>query len=555
MSRRLEIGIAALASATLSGALLWPALLEFGSRLPGGWASWGQGWGMARLRWTLSGQSLPAVDGPVVLAGWPQLLSGAGLWELGGPAAAVTLSVWLWLAAGLWVSWCAARSLGASRLGASLGALAAGLNPVIWRATREGWLEWLAVPLIALAFWGALAPGEGKKGALIGIIGGLAAGATAACTPALGAATALMVSLAALGRGGDRFMLVTTPALAGALLGGWPYRGIVPMPRPNLDALLAYLDPADLLAPFWVWRDWGLHLGLGLALALAAGAWLWRRGEARRATLLALAGAAALGLLLALGPELRWGATPLVVGGQALPLPAAFFQRFIGAGMLIHWRIALVPVGVALGLLLSQLRAPRLAGGALALLAAELLLAPRLPTVDGRVPVAITQLAEGSGPLLQLPLELGAVEGDEGRAFKALYWQGVHRRPLVTGMASLWESPLFHEPLVILAVNAQLQEERWAVPPAGPASVLRELGVAGIIVDRSGSTVGALALLDRLLYKAMESPQRDLAGRIDLYTVPEGRGWRTQVEPMELTELRKAPKDWLSSADYLSAWQ
>lgn len=553
MPRRLEVGLAALASACLSALVLWPALADFGARLPGGWAAWGQGWAMARLRWTLSGVTPPAVEGPVVLAGWPQLLTGAGLWDLAGPAGAVTLSAWLWLGAGALAVYLAARSLGAGPLAASLGAMAANFNPVVLRATREGWLEWLAVPLVALAFWGAAHPDEGRASWARGALGGLAAAACGLCTPALGVATSLMACWIALGRGGARVAAVALPALGGSLAVGWGYRGGAPMPRPMVEKILAYVDPVDLAAPFWVWRGWGLHAGLSLVLGLVAAALLLR--ARRGAALSALGGASALGLLLSMGPALQWGGVRVQLGSLRVPLPAVLPELLLEPGVLVNWKVALVPALVALGLLLSQVEARRFLAPALLLLLGEWALAPRTPTVDGRVPVAIEQLAEGEGLLLQLPLELAAVEGDEGRGFKALYWQGVHGRPLLTGMAPVWRSRLFNEPVVVLAANAQVESERWAVPPAGPASVFRELGVVGVIVDRSDSAPGTLALLDLLMAKAFESPQRDLAGGVDLYAPsredPEG----FPVGALPLTEVGDAPPDWRAPDEYLRRWR
>ncbi|MCB9765149.1 MAG: hypothetical protein H6739_35575 [Alphaproteobacteria bacterium] len=547
MRRPVEGLIAVLGAAAVSAATLWPALGRLGEALPGGWAAWGQGWGMARTRWALTGVEAPPVDGPVVLAGKLQLLTGALLSGAVSLPAAVTLTTWAWLAAGVLALYGVARAVGAGPVAAAAAAAVGGLNPAVLQAVHSGWLEWLGVPLVALALWGAASPEAGWRAP---VVGGVAAGLAALCTPVFGVVTLMMAGWASLGAGGRRTAAVVGLGAAVAAPALWPWRHGAAMPRPMVEGLVAYVDPVDLAAPLWTWRAWGVHAGLAGLAALAGGLWLMRR---HRGWVAALGGAAALGVVLALGPEVAWGGIKLRLGGGAVPLPARLLQLPLPPGTVLNWKIAMVPAMAAAGLLVARLpRRP--AAGVLALALVEALaLSGTCPTVDGRVPVAIAQLAEGEGTVLHLPIETGPES--EGLNLRALYFQAVHRRPLLTGMGPTWRSRLLADPLVVLAANAQAEEPRWAVPPAGPVSVLRDLGVTALVLDRAPLGPGPLAVLDRLLTKACESPQRDLAGRVDLFHIPPGEPTGFPIEALPLAPVDQRPDRWLTPAEYLARWR
>lgn len=546
MRRPSEIPLAVLAATLLAAAVMAPALLQPATLLAGGWASWGQAWGMARLRWELSGATIPAVDGPVVLAGYPQRLSGAALSAILELPVAFNVATLLWLAAGVLAVGLAARALGASRLGAAAAAVLGGLNPALLHAAGQGWTEWLAAPLIAVGLYGAIAEGQDLRRSLLA---GLGAGLTALCTPVLGVATVAVAAVAALARGPRRAVMVLGFGALMAMPGLWPWRHGGALPRPNVQRLLASLDLADLLSPLWTWRAWGVHPGLALWLGLGAALWLARREAMGRA----LAAASGLGLVLALGGELQWGGAR--IGQSGLPLPGRLVELLIGPDAVFNWKIAVIPAMIAGALALARLRDPRLLGAALALGLAELAWRGPVDTVDGEVPIGVAQLAEGEGAVLHLPLEVG-FPAPEGTNLRALYFQAIHRRPLVTGMAPTWVSPLYGDPLVILAANAEIEQDLWAIPPAGPVMVLKSVGVRQIVLDRRMVSVGSLALLDRLLARACESPQRDLVGRVDIFTIPaQAAGSPLVPEAMRLTELRYLPEGWYTPEEYLSRWR
>lgn len=546
MRRASEIPLAMAGSGALAALALWPALSHPATRLAGAWASWGQAWGMARLRWELSGSPIPAVDGPVVLAGLPQRLSGAALSALVDLPVAFNLVTWLWLAAGVFAVWLAARGLGASRWGAAVAAILGGLNPALMQAAGQGWTEWLAAPLLALGLYGALAEGEDLRN---GLLGGLGAGLTALCTPVLGVAAVAVSGLAALGRSPRRALTLVAAGALMAAPGLWPWRHGGALPRPNVQRLLASLDLADLLAPLWTWREWGVHPGLALWLGLGVALWMARGDRPARALLAALF----LAVVLALGGELQWGGARL--GASGVPLPGRLIERLIGPDAVFNWKIAILPGLVAAALAVSRLGQPRLLALFAAAALAEAAYNGPVDTVDGEVPIGVRQLAEEEGTVLQLPLEVG-FPAPEGTNMRALYFQAFHKRPLVTGMAPTWVSPLYGDPLVVLAANAEIEQDLWAIPPAGPVMTLKSLGVRQILLDRREVSVGSLALLDRLLARACESPQRDLVGRLDIFTIPTTTDSSPLVpEAMRLTELRYLPAGWYSPQEYLSRWR
>jgi hypothetical protein len=534
---RREATLATLAALILAALLVGPGLWQLGELLPGGSRAWSQAWGAWRML-----REAPAVQGDVVLAGAPVLLSVRVLEPLFGLASATSLAVWLWLSAGLVSGWLLARRVGANRPAAAATSLALGANPVVLGGLAEGRYEWLLAPALALGLWGAVEPDRRLKWALIG---GLGAALTAAFTPLMGLVSTALLALVALSHSARRGGAILALGALGTAAAAWPWAGLEHLPVEE-GWLAAWSNPGDLLEPFYAWRETAAP-GLALWLIVASGLWRVLARRDREPLLVGLLVALGVGVVLSWGTDLSWGGQTLDLGGRSLPMPAGWLQTAMPVHPLLTWKTALLPAMACGALVLARLEA-RLAWVALALLGLEaLVLEGPAPAVDARVPQAVLQL-RGEGPLVDLPID------SEGRGFghRYLYLQTRHQRPLLSGMAPLRRGLLLNEPLVVLSANAALGESRHAAPRRGVGDVLEGLGVRTVLFHREHLDVGGRVLLDRLFAHAFEAPQRDLVAGVDVYTLPPG-----ELEELDLVgfeDPHEPPLGWQDPEDYLEGW-
>ncbi|HJN76985.1 MAG TPA: hypothetical protein QGF58_23875 [Myxococcota bacterium] len=516
-----EFPVAVAAALGLAALLLHPALYGLGEVLPGEARAYGQAWGA----WSLFHEA--EVAGEVVLAGWPVLVTIALLDLLLPLAVATTLAVWAWLAAGLAAVYLCARSRDAPLPGALAAALVAGANPALLQGVHEGRYEWLVVPWVALALF--------QKRPLWTMVGLLGA---AAHSPLFGLVTALLAATVAVTVSYKRAGATLAAGGLCAGLAALPYRELRRLPVEE-QSLEAFANAGDLLEPFYSWRPDAAAPGIALWLALAGAAWLL----AKRRLDVALAVAALLGIVLALGPELWWGRTGFRLHERPVPLPAALIEAMLPSLPTLTWKAAMVPAMVAAGLLLGPLRRP---GFGVAALVLGFALSRSLPTSDASIPRSVEQLADGDAPVLHLPV------ATDSHNLRLLWFQTAHARPLFTGMGPLEASELLADPLVVLALNATAQEPRYAVPDRYPRTILMTLGVREVLLHRDGAELGGLVLLDQLLGGQLGSPQRDLVGEVDVYRIPAGHGGEEPLavpvqEPGDPPEGWLAPERWLET--------
>jgi hypothetical protein len=406
--------------------------------------------------------------------------------------------------------WSLARLGGASPPAAALGCAVALASPPVLGAFAAGNLGLVVVAPAALALGLAW---SGHRWAA-----GLAVLACGACDRSAGLAAGCA---AWLGGGG-------VPTLLAALIAA--ARGA--------DGSTETLELTDLAAPLLTLRAGAVAPGLALLLALA---WFVEAPEARRAGFAAL--------VLALGPLLRLAGDVVTIEAGAVPLPGILGEvvaPFSG------WTGALPVLAAAVGLGLARL--PRVgAAWVLAVVSAvEVLGSGRPAPVDLDPPPAVAALAEGTGRVLDLPVELSLGEPTAPRGTHALYrWYAtLHGRPIATPMGRLTASEaLFAEPGVVLAVNAALGGERFLLPPGVPGDAASALGITEIALHRR-LFVGSLAVLDPVFARMYGPPRRDTAGDVDLYRVTgTGKG---QVAPTPLRAAGDpAAAGWRTVADYL----
>ncbi len=419
--------------------------------------------------------------------------------------------------------WGFARHAGATPV---LAAVAVGIGaapPLVFAGIQAGSPDLFAVVWVAAAL--TFLPRSGARAQALGVAAVVLCGL---CDARLGAVT----GLAAAAAGGGSWALFA--ALVAAGLGA------------SSAAAAGSLDPADVAAPFLALRPGALGPGLAVVAAL-----LWGGVDAplRRAGWLAL--------VFALGPVLQAFGEPLTVSGAGVPLPALLIAVFAdGEG----WQSALLVAAVAAGLGLA--RRPRVGFASalvpLALAEAWVGWAGPSPCLRLEEPVALAALAERTGGVLDLPVEvqldaerLGAPPGAHGLY---LFQRRLHGRPLAVGPGPLRAvHPLYGEPGVVLALDAGLGAERFLIPPARPGETLRGLGIAEIVVHRTLFSPQALALLDPLFFKLYGAPQRDHAGQVDLYRIADAGPTRPPtLEPLHASG-GPAPAGWLALPAYLAA--
>ncbi|MCB9758920.1 MAG: hypothetical protein H6739_03700 [Alphaproteobacteria bacterium] len=236
---------------------------------------------------------------------------------------------------------------------------------------------------------------------------------------------------------------------------------------------------------------------VSLVLLAAAGVVLWRRRPEGWGAIVAMAG---VGAVFALGPYLKLGEDPLLLGGRPLALPF----RWLGALHPFLERLTwpqrwgmLIPLG--LGALAC--RAPRPWLWVPAVVLEALLLSGNAPlqTQDVRDLEPWRVLSAASGAVIELPL---AREGLDAPlvGLHARY----HRRPMVNPMllppgAALpegWRDWVAAQPLM---VYLQSFEEGRYPPDPGPDAVrtMQEAGVAAIALDALPGSVITEGVVNR----------------------------------------------------------
>ena len=234
-----------------------------------------------------------------------------------------------------------------------------------------------------------------------------------------------------------------------------------------------------------------------------------------------LAGAAVLSLI-SVGPRLYLGRALVVIGGQALPLPAELLGRLPGLGRITHWyRVA--PVA---GLLLAALASrwgdrrwsPLLA---LALLLDLTLLAP-LPFPHATTPPPDPEIAVGlpaSGAILELPASTQGLEAEVIWRNAGGLQQVGHGRPISSTMM------LLPEPATLTPWKEALGEISTAGrldPALGPA--LEAAGFRYLLLRRGWPARGSRQSLPGL-WRCLGPPLRSSADAWlwDLSPVLQGR--------------------------------
>jgi hypothetical protein len=305
------------------------------------------------------------------------------------------------------------------------------------------------------------------------------------------------------------------------------------------------LDPFDALAPFHPLRAGAVAPGLA---ALVGAALLVRDRGLRRAAIAAF--------VLALGPVLRAYGADVAPGGRGVPLPGIALTLLSPSGE--GWGACLVVAAVASGLGLATVpaRAPLLLLP-LALAEAAFLGGTRLPTTRLAPAISERYLNERKGGVLDLPVEVaGLATAPEGSHGTYLWLQTIHHRPLPVGPAPLTTADaLFGEPGVVLAIDAELGGDPFLVPSMPPGQTLRRMGVTEIVVHRDRMRGEALAVIDPVFSKLYGAPQRDHAGKLDLYRLRDD-GHELAAGPVNPERLRR-PTDpdilgWRPVSEYLA---
>ncbi|MDP6934795.1 MAG: hypothetical protein QGG40_17875, partial [Myxococcota bacterium] len=296
--------------------------------------------------------------------------------------------------------------------------------------------------------------------------------------------------------------------------------------------------------------------GACLGASMLFAAWVGWTGTSDSRRLVALGAGL---VLLALGPVLQVGGSPVLLGGRGVPLPTAIVEGIMGP---VDGRMALVPAGVCMGLACAlgwRWRAPWL-GAILALLDSAVLGGAGLPVplVDGTPPRAVRALSDGTGAVLHLPFDVRGAGGLPTYNARWLLFSRAHGRPVAVGLDPLHESALFSDPLVLMALNGAQGSERWATPLRNPGVGLLAAGVSDVVVHRREFPSQGLALLDAALTRALVSPQRDLADEIDRYPIPAdpsvpGEGLSLPLVPIP-EDGSSPPEGWTTIAGFMAAW-
>lgn len=230
-------------------------------------------------------------------------------------------------------------------------------------------------------------------------------------------------------------------------------------------------------------------------------------------------GSALLSVLLSLGPYLR-------IGGRAFDLLLPWSPPIVG--LLRHPLRFNLTTGFCLavtgGLGLSHIlaRSKRrwrhpLVGGMIALLLFEFLCLP-FPTTPADVPAYYTALASapGDGAVLDLPM-------GRHRSKLYMYYQTVHRRPLVEGHVSRTPPQAYAFIEATPVLRSLLHCRDWALPPADLTPLLPTLHAEGIeVVILHKELVTAASLAEWLAARSAAPDYED--ERIAVYaTRPAGR--------------------------------
>jgi len=386
------------------------------------------------------------------------------------PAALHNLWVALLLLLGGWGTWQLCLQRGASLWGAMLGSTVWVSAPFFQHETLNGTTELLAagaLPWLALTLLRLLARPTLARGALVGLVTGLAVAASAynLFFAALLGACILAIHLA---RGEQLHARATLPAAsaAAAVLAcfavplAWLHRShgatevyarreqwmALELDLPDSYAsLLDWVDPGATPIPFDMtypdgstfeyWTTSTVYLGL-VALGLAVLALARRRGDALFLVLLLV------GALVSMGAWLRLDSEPLFLFGQAIPLPAqalaALFPPFVITAVHSYRYAALAVLGLAV-LASLALRRPWLALPALALVLVDAVLRSPVPWPAAHIPLepspVLEQLAAApDGAVLVAPIErehlgdLSLTLLTQTRHGKPIHDGGIHRR-------------------------------------------------------------------------------------------------------------------------------
>ena len=257
---------------------------------------------------------------------------------------------------------------------------------------------------------------------------------------------------------------------------------------------------------------------LPLGLLLSGGPWRLR-----------LAGLAAAAL--AVGPV-----TTVILYGRLLPVPLPALP-LAACGAEAGWSGAGVVAAAALVLAVREAAGARALGVA-ALVAIEgMVCVARLPAaMPASAPEAVRSLAERSGTVLHLPVTR-AIHGEPTRAALWRHEAILHGRPIYRDGRGVNEGdPVLGEPGVVAVLGLLEPEEGWLIPQTEPTTTLRAMGITELVLDRQALTKADLAKLDPVLARLYGVPQRDVAGRIDLWRIDPGGKARLADSPY----LRKA---------------
>lgn len=274
----------------------------------------------------------------------------------------------------------------------------------------------------------------------------------------------------------------------------------------------------------------GAWLGVAPLLLLASGAREIRRNdELRRWTL--LGGAA---LVWALGPQLTvFGVKTGLVLPQAFLryLPVLSDVRMPGRSIVLVYLAAAILIGAGVAMLHAS-RHRRLAAVAPFCIAAELV-GGNVPLTPVDAPALYDRIPPGRGAVLELPVGVRDGFGEDGSLDeRILYYQTIHRHPLVGGFAarlpehvkvSYRQMPVISS-LLRLSAGESLAPSRLAVDAVLAAKVLESLRIEYVVIDRERASPALLAYAEGILPLAFVAREgsRELYRVVRTFPGPKG---------------------------------
>lgn len=407
---------------------------------------------------------------------------------------------WLVLTADAAGAWWLGRRIGGTHAAGALTAVALVWSEPLLREANQAHGPQVMIPfspLFVAALAGVLGGGGRRDAVLLGVAAGLS-GLTWWYQPILLAFGAAPVAAVALARDPARrarlvdlaialgvALLIVAPALPSTLQGFGAGTSGADLPWNRGDVALRAIPEAhrwtfgqggDVL--WWLGSgvsDRANRVSLVLVAAAIAGV---RAGGQRRWALGALVGA-----ILLMGPFLKVGTNPILVGRSPIPLPGWALSELSGTMARLHWpqRWGIL---VPLFLLPLAARAPRPGRWTVALGLEALLFSRHLPL--STTPVGQLDgwraLANASGAILAIPVDPhGNAEAWGGFKYRAA------TRPLITTFRTPRWAPW---PKDWLEWRATDPVERWLGDPAHAGPIpreeldrLRRDGVSAIVLD------------------------------------------------------------------------